>query len=185
MKSNLFLSGYHLLLAKLFVLFGGLIFFNACSTGSVRNSNEIIVGQSNTANSDAANNANLMNANSNSTQPTGEETMKRDLQIPGRFNCTKIEDITIEFTPVNTTSTINFEFRNENNQGVVSGNKLTFKCDKNRKLALLFTFTGNNGLYGIVFKTASGTVIADQIPIRQPLSAIPERVVFDFRLIGG
>jgi hypothetical protein len=184
MSSFIFLFGRQFLSAKLLALFCGAVFLNACSTGMAPNANFSNANSTGNINTSAK----QMNANIDSNQITGEETMKRDLQVPGRFNCKKNEEVTLEFQPVATNSAINYEFVNEpNNAGIVSNDKLTFQCDKNRRLTLLFTFSGNSGKYGIVFRTKSGTVIKDEEPVVQPLSEIPETRDYDFKVlpIGG
>lgn len=121
------------------------------------------------------NGVSISNANT-----TGGETMERDPIEAGRFKCKKDDEITLEFAAPNQNSKINYEFTGENIKGVVANNKLTFTCDKRRKLGLLFTFVGSGGSFGIVFRAKSGAVIDDEEAVTNPLSSIPQTRFYTF-----
>lgn len=179
MKYDLFLFSPQSSVVKLSILILTAIFLNACtgeSTGNNSSNNTIIVVNSN----DIA--PTPTGANMNSNQTFGGETMVRDSTVPGRFNCRTGEEIILEFLPTNTTAPLNYEFKNENLRGIISDNKLTFIADRNRDLSLLFNFNGKKGSYKIIFRTKSGTIIDDEMPVRQPLSAVPKRIDYEFKV---
>ena len=59
-----------------------------------------------------ASNANSTNSMANTNQTSGDKTMVRDPIEAGRFKCAKDEVITLDFQAINTTSTINYRFKN-------------------------------------------------------------------------